>query len=59
MDKEKLMGIVRHVLTFGGGFGVARGWFDEQTMLTLVGAVVSIMGTGWSIWVKPMKKKVT
>lgn len=52
MDKEQVLGIVRHVLTFGGGFGVARGWLDEQTMLAIVGGVITVFGGVWSVWAK-------
>lgn len=48
MNKEKVMGVVRHVLTFGGGYIVARGWLDEGTVAELVGATVTIVGVVWS-----------
>jgi len=28
MNKEKILGIVRHILTFGGGYAVAKGYLD-------------------------------
>jgi hypothetical protein len=49
MKREKILGVVRHVLTFGGGYAVARGWIDEETMMTIVGAVITIGGSVWSI----------
>lgn len=49
MNKEKLLGIIRHVLTFGGGYIVAKGWFDEATMNAVVGAAVTIIGAVWSV----------
>lgn len=55
MNKEKILGIVRHILTFGGGIAVGKGWLDEETMLSTVGAVVTIIGTIWS-WAAPEKK---
>lgn len=58
MNKEKIMGLVRHILTFGGGYAVAQGWVDEETMLTLVGAAITIGGTAWSIFA-PEKKNLT
>lgn len=54
MNKEKIMGIVRHVLTFGGGVAVARGYIDEATMVQVVGAVVTIAGAVWS-YIAPEK----
>ena len=49
MKKEQVLGIIRHVLTFGGGYFVARGWVDEATMVSLTGAAITIIGTIWSI----------
>jgi hypothetical protein len=43
------MGIIRHILTFGGGYLVAKGIIDEATMLNAVGAVVTILGVVWSV----------
>lgn len=48
MNKEKLMGVVRHILTFGGGYVVAQGWLDESTVAELVGATVTVIGVAWS-----------
>jgi hypothetical protein len=49
MNKNKIMGVVRHVLTFGGGFLVARGFMDGETLGQVVTAVVTIVGFAWSI----------
>jgi len=56
MNKEQVLGFVRHILTFGGGYAVARGWLDEQTMLSLVGAGVTVVGFVWSMFFAPEKK---
>ena len=48
MNKEQVLGIVRHVLTFGGGWLVAKGILDEGTVLEIVGAVITILGAVWS-----------
>lgn len=50
MNSEQIGGIIRHVLTFVGGIVVSNGYVDEQTMLTVVGAVATIVGAVWS-WV--------
>lgn len=55
MSKERIMGLVRHVLTFGGGYAVAQGYLDEASVETVVGALVTIIGTVWSIFA-PEKK---
>lgn len=52
MSGEQISGIVRHVLTFGGGIAVGKGWVDEVTMTAIVGGVVTIVGAVWSFWAK-------
>ena len=49
MNKDQILGIVRHVLTFGGGVAVGKGWVDEATMTAIVGALVTLAGAIWSI----------
>jgi hypothetical protein len=49
MNWEQISSIVRHVLTFGGGFAVAKGWVSEETMLALVGAIITIGGAIWAM----------
>jgi hypothetical protein len=52
MNMEALMGVIRHILTFGGGFLVAKGLVDEETMLQAVAALATLIGLGWSIFAK-------
>jgi hypothetical protein len=47
-----ILGVVRHLLTFGAGYLVARGFIDESTAEALVGAVLTLIGVGWSIYDK-------
>jgi hypothetical protein len=49
MNKEKVLGIVRHILTFAGGFVVAKGLVEGQQIEEIVGAVVTIIGAAWSV----------
>ena len=49
MSKEMVLGIVRHVLTFGGGFLVTKGLIEESIMLELVGGVITLVGGLWSV----------
>jgi hypothetical protein len=49
MDKDTILGIVRHVLTFGGGLLVTKGYFDDGTMQAVVGALMTIAGAVWSV----------
>ncbi len=55
MTKEKLLGIVRHVLTFGGGILIAKGLMDDGTLTEIIGGVTTLIGTIWSL----LSKKTT
>jgi len=46
--REQVEGVVRHVLTFAGGWFIAQGWVDETMMMEAIGGVVSIVGVAWS-----------
>jgi hypothetical protein len=52
MNAEIVGGIVRHALTSVGGYFVATGALDAGTLETAIGAVVTLVGVGWSIWTK-------
>ena len=52
MNKDMVLGLVRHILTFGGGLLVTKGAIDAPGLDTLVGAIVTIIGVAWSIWAK-------
>jgi hypothetical protein len=52
MNAEMLGGIVRHGLTAVGGYFVATGALDTETMETAIGAIVTLVGVAWSIWAK-------
>jgi hypothetical protein len=49
MKKETILGIVRHTLTFVGGILVTKGFIGEEIMLEVVGGVMTLVGTIWSI----------
>lgn len=51
-DPVVLGGLVRHILTVAGGFLVATGGIDEPTMTGGVGAIMTLLGIGWSIYKK-------
>lgn len=48
MNKTQVLGIIRHLLTFGGGFVVAKGWGSEALVTEVVGGIVAITGAIWS-----------
>lgn len=45
-----ILGIARHVLTAAGSLLVAKGVLDAGTAETAVGAVVTLISVGWSVW---------
>lgn len=45
---ETTLGLIRHLLTFGGGFLVAKGYLDEASVSELVGALTTVIGVVWS-----------
>jgi|TARA_R100001244_G_scaffold928_2_gene1631 hypothetical protein len=47
-----LNGLVRHILTAGGGYLVAKGMIDEGGMETVVGAIIALAGVVWSALAK-------
>jgi hypothetical protein len=49
LNKEQVMGIVRHVLTFIGGIVVMKGLVDETVVTEVIGSVMTLVGTVWSI----------
>jgi hypothetical protein len=49
LTKEQVLGIVRHGLTFVGGIVVMKGLVDETTVTEIIGGIMTIMGTIWSV----------
>jgi hypothetical protein len=49
LTKEQVLGIIRHALTFVGGIFVMRGMVDETVVTEIVGGVITLTGTIWSI----------
>lgn len=52
MNREQLMGIVRHIVTALGGVGVSAGYLSESDVTTLAGGVAIIVGLAASFIVK-------
>ncbi len=55
MSKEAILGVVRHILTFGGGFMTQAGLTSEDDITTGVSAVVTLVGLVWSVLNKRKK----
>jgi hypothetical protein len=49
LTKEQLMGILRHGLTFIGGLLIMKGVVDEAAVEEVIGGVITLTGTIWSI----------
>lgn len=49
MNKQQIIGIIRHSLTFIGGILVMKGIIDESTLSEVIGGVITLTGTLWSI----------
>lgn len=49
LSKEQVLGIIRHTLTFVGGIIVMKGIIDEATVTEIIGGVVTLVGTIWSV----------
>jgi hypothetical protein len=47
--QEKVLGILRHALTFVGGLIVTKGFIDESLYLELSGAILTLVGGVWSV----------
>jgi hypothetical protein len=52
MNKEQVLGIIRHSLTFLGGILIMKGVVDEATFTEISGAVITLVGGVWSIFIK-------
>jgi hypothetical protein len=49
MNKEKVLGIVRHLLTFAGGVLITQGVIDDALFTELFGAAMTLIGGIWSV----------
>lgn len=56
MTHDIWLGLARHLLTTAGGFFVAKGYVDADSMNTIVGSTVAIAGAAWSIADKKKKR---
>jgi hypothetical protein len=49
MNKEQILGIIRHALTFAGGILVIKGIITETVSNEVIGAVMTAVGAVWSV----------
>lgn len=52
MNTDQLLGIVRHLLTSAGGALVSHGLISSSQASDGVGAIMVLIGIGWSIYTK-------
>ncbi len=55
MNKEAILGIARHILTFVGGAGVTSGLMTSSDLTTGVSALMTLIGLIWSMYEKYMR----
>ena len=55
MNRERILGIIRHVLTTFGGSLVTKGTIDAGQLELAAGAVITLAGILWSV-LSPEKK---
>lgn len=46
-NKDTILSLIRHALTFGGGFLAAKGTISSDALATLIPAVVAAVGAVW------------
>lgn len=56
MNKESILGVARHILTFGGGFLTTNGAISASELEIVIGALITIGGVVWSIFDKRTAK---
>jgi hypothetical protein len=56
MDQTEILGIVRHVLTTAGGALVANGYATSGQAQDAIGAIMVLIGLGWSLYQKQQQK---
>jgi hypothetical protein len=52
MTGEQIAGIVRALAASVGGFFVAKGVVDSETVLAVSGALATLAVAAWSVWSK-------
>jgi hypothetical protein len=52
MNFEQVVSIVRQAMLFLGGYLVTKGWTDNGTLQTIVGAIITLGSSGWAIYTR-------
>ena len=59
MDKDAILGTIRHVFTTIGGALSAKGIIAGSWVEPLTGAIIVFIGFAWSIYEKKQRKENT
>lgn len=60
MNKEQVLGLIRHILTTAGGaLLVSPGILTDEVWVAIVGGVMAVAGVVWSMFFAPEKKLPT
>jgi hypothetical protein len=46
---DKILGLIRHVLTFVGGIIVAKGLAESSLTEEIIGGILTVVGGVWSV----------
>ncbi len=57
MNKAAVLGVIRHLLTFGGGMGVSAGYLVESDLTGAVSAIITLAGILWSVVDKLLREE--
>lgn len=49
MNPDQITGIFRAILAAGGGYLVGKGYLDDATLNTIIGAVLTLGTAVWSV----------
>lgn len=58
LTSDQIGGIARALLTTIAGVAVTKGWVDQNTAVTVVGGVVTVLVAVWS-WYTNRPQKIT
>ncbi len=48
MNRDQVLGIARHVLTFVSGLAIGQGWMDESMSGEVMAVGLGLVGLVWS-----------
>ena len=51
MTQDQILAVLRQLLSFAGGFAVARGWLTDEQLTALAGLVPPLLAIWW-VWRK-------